>query len=124
MSKVRDLEVLKDAVISQLYLQESYLLDLIGQDCAVWCCMGIYLFNDQTSGYGQDFKPQTPSEYFGQVDKVSVISYRSGVSVIIDDQASKYQDNVDLCGYDNLNEDVHAIVMYIDTAIERINARP
>lgn len=124
MSKVHDLEVLKDAVISQLAMQDSHLLSLIGEDCAVWCVMGIYLSNDQTSGYGQDYRPQEPSEDFGQVNKVSIISFKNGVSVIIDDQSSRYQDNVDLCGYENLNEDVHAIVMYIDTAIERINARP
>lgn len=124
MAKVTDLNVLKDAVTSSLTLLDSYLLDLIGQDCAVWCVMGIYLTNDRTSGYGQDFKPQTPSDDFGLINMVSIISYRNGVSVIIDNQASKYQDNVDLCGYENLNEDVHAIVMYINTAIERINARP
>lgn len=124
MSKVRELVILKDAVISQLAMQDSHLLSLIGEDCAIWCVMGIYLTNDQTSGYGQSFKPQEPSEDFGQVNMVSIISYRNGVSVIIDNQASKYQDNVDLCGYENLNEDVHAIVMYINTAIERINARP
>lgn len=124
MSKVRDLEVLKDAVISQLAMQDSHLLSLIGEDCAIWCVMGIYLFNDQTSGYGQDFTPLEPSEDFGQVNKVSIISYRNGVSVILDSASSRYQDSVDLCGYENLNEDVHAIVMYIDTAIERINARP
>lgn len=124
MSKVRELVILKDAVISQLAMQDSHLLSLIGEDCAIWCVMGIYLTNDQTSGYGQSFKPQEPSEDFGQVNMVSIISYRNGVSVIIDNQASKYQDNVDLCGYENLNEDVHAIVMYINTAIERINSRP
>lgn len=124
MSKVRELVILKDAVISQLAMQDSHLLSLIGEDCAIWCVMGIYLTNDQTSGYGQSFKPQEPSEDFGQVNMVSIISYRNGVSVIIDNQASKYQDNVNLCGYENLNEDVHAIVMYINTAIERINSRP
>ena len=124
MSKIRELVILKDAVISQLAMQNSHLLSLIGEDCAIWCVMGIYLTNDQTSGYGQSFKPQEPSEDFGQVNMVSIISYRNGVSVIIDNQASKYQDNVDLCGYENLNEDVHAIVMYINTAIERINSRP
>lgn len=121
MSKVRDLEVLKDAVVSQLAMQDSHLLSLIGEDCAIWCVMGIYLFNDQTSAYGQDFKPQEPSEDFGQVDKVSIISFRNGVSVYIDGKSSRYQDNVDLCGYNDLQEDIHAIVMYVDTAIERIN---
>lgn len=124
MAKVRDLEVLKNAVISQLAMLDCYLIDLIGEDCAIWCIMGIYLSNDLTSGYGQSYKPQEPSEDFGQVNIVSVISYRNGVSVIIDSQASKYQDNIDLCGYEDLDEDIHAIVMYIDTAIERINARP
>lgn len=124
MAKVRDLDVLKNAVISQLAMLDCYLIDLIGEDCAIWCIMGIYLSNDQTSGYGQSYKPQEPSEDFGQVNIVSVISYRNGISVIINSRASKYQDNVDLCGYEDLEEDIHAIVMYIDTAIERINARP
>lgn len=124
MAKVTDLEVLKNAVISQLAMLDCYLIDLIGQDCAVWCVMGIYLFNDETFGYGQGFKPKEPSEVFGYVDKVSVISYRNGVSVIIGNVASKYQDNVDLCDYEDLEEDIHAIIMYVDTAIERINARP
>lgn len=124
MAKVTDLQVLEDAVKTQLTLLDCYLLRLIGEDCAVWCVMGIYLTNDQTSGYGQDFKPQEPSEDFGQVDKVSIISFRNGISVIIDGKSSRYQDNVDLCGYNDLTEDIHAIVMYVDTAIERINARP
>jgi len=121
MAKVTDLQVLEDAVKTQLTLLDCYLLRLIGEDCAVWCVMGIYLFNDQMSGYGQDFKPQEPSEDFGQVDKVSIISFRNGISVIIDGKSSRYQDNVDLCGYNDLTEDIHAIVMYVDTAIERIN---
>lgn len=124
MAKITDLEVLRYAVVAQLAMQDSHLLSLIGENCAIWCVMGIYLTNDLTSGYGQSFKPQKPSDDFGQVDKVSIISYRNGVSVILDSASSKYQDSVDLCGYENLNEDVHAIVMYINTAIERINSRP
>ena len=124
MAKVRDLEVLKNTIISQVGMLDCYLLDLIGEDCTIWCVMGIYLFNDQTSAYGQDFTPQEPSEDFGQVDKVSIISFRNGVSVYIDGRSSRYQDNVDLCGYNDLEEDIHAIVMYVDTAIERINSRP
>lgn len=124
MAKVSDLVVLKNAVMSELYSLESYLLELIGQDCAVWCVMGIYLFNDQMSGYGQDFIPLTRSENFGIVNNVSVVSFKNGVSVILNHQASKYQDNIDLCGYEDLTEDIHAIIMYIDTAIERINSRP
>lgn len=124
MAKVTDLEVLRYAVVAQLAMQDSHLLSLIGEDCAIWCVMGIYLFNDQTKGYGQDFTPQKTSEVFGYVEAVSVVSFRQGVTVYIDGKSSRYQDSVDLCGYENLNEDVHAIVMYIDTAIERINARP
>lgn len=124
MAKVTDLEVLRYAVVAQLAMQDSYLLSLIGEDCAIWCVMGIYLTNDQTSGYGQDFTPKKTTEVFGYVEAVSVVSFRQGVTVYIDGKSSRYQDRVDLCGYENLNEDVHAIVMYIDTAIERINSRP
>lgn len=121
MAKVTDLQALENAVKSQLILLDCYLLRLIGVDCAVWCVMGIYLFNDQTSAYGQDFTPQTLTDDFGLVNKVSIISFRNGVSVYIDGRSSRYQDNVDLCGYNDLKEDIHAIVMYVDTAIERIN---
>ena len=123
MAKVTDLEFLKQTVMSQLNALDCHLLDLIGQDNAVWCVMGIYLFNDQTSAYGQDFTPKQTSEVFGYVEKVSVVSFRNGVSVYIDGKSSRYQDNIDLCGYVDLIEDIHAIVMYVDTAIERINAR-
>ena len=124
MAKVTDLQALENAVKSQLILLDCYLLRLIGVDCAVWCVMGIYLFNDQTSAYGQDFTPKQTSEVFGYVEKVSVVSFRNGVSVYIDGKSSRYQDNIDLCGYVDLIEDIHAIVMYVDTAIERINSRP
>lgn len=123
MAKVTDFNVIQTAVLELAPQFAPSLLDLIGSMNAVWCVMGIYLTNDQTNGYGQDFHVYDGDSVDVDELLVSVISYRNGISVIVDSHASKYQDNVDLCGYQNLTEDITAILMYIQTAIDRIESR-
>lgn len=123
MAKIRDYNTIADVVKSQMYDIAPDLISYIGDTATIWCVMGIYLCNNLTSGYGQDFYALVPLQVNGHPSKLSVIAYADGVSVIIDKQSSRYQDSIPLCGYEDLNEDVHAILMYIQTAIDRINAR-
>lgn len=123
MAKVTDYNVIQTAVVELAPQFAPSLLEFIGSDNTVWCVMGIYLTNDQTTGYGQDFYVCNGDNVNVMKMLVSVISYRNGISVIVDSHASKYQDNVDLCGYQNLTEDITAILMYIQTAIDRIESR-
>lgn len=113
------------AMISELLPEKCPdLLENIGEDSAIWCVMGIYLTNDQTTGYGQDFGvyagvPIPECQY-----KVSVISSPTRISVIFGAQMSYYQDRITICGYEDLEEDLTNIMLYIQTAFDRITTRP
>lgn len=123
MAKVTNFQTIADVIYHELAMNDYDIETLIGTDCTVWCVMGIYLNNDKTSGYGQDFKSITTYVNSNLNVNLSIISSRNRVSVIFDGQMSYYTDNVDLCGYESLEEDIQAILLWIQTAIDRINAR-
>ena len=123
MAKVTDYNLIASTISEVMPEVSPDLPTKIGQDNAIWCVMGVYLTNDQTSGHGQDFALIQDGVYCGQEMKFSVISSRDRISIIENGQMSYYKDNVDLCGYENLHEDIYAICMYIQTAIDRIESR-
>lgn len=123
MAKVTNFQTIADAIYHELALNNYDIETLIGTDCTVWAVMGIYLNNDKTSGFGQDFKVMTLGLESNLAVKLSVISSRNRISVILEGEMSYYSDNVDLCGYESLEEDIQAILLWIQTAIDRINAR-
>ena len=123
MAKVTDYNLIASTIAEVMPEVCPDLPARIGQDNAIWCVMGVYLTNDQTSGHGQDFYIPQPDLGDGLYTKLSVISSKERISIIENGQMSYYKDNVDLCGYENLQEDIHAICMYIQTAIDRIESR-
>lgn len=123
MAKVTNFQTIADVIYHELALNDYDIETIIGTDCTVWCVMGIYLNNDKTSGFGQDYKSLTLNVNSNLNVSLSVISSRNRVSVILDGQMSYYTDNVDLCGYESLEEDIQAILLWIQTAIDRINSR-
>lgn len=122
MSKITNLQEVAAMVATLLDETEYDIVEQIGLDSTIWAIMGIYMTNDLVSGYGQDFI--VPMGDISPYDpyKVSIISYRLGVSVIIDKKASKYQDNFPLCGYEDLHDDIYQILISIQAAIDKINA--
>lgn len=123
MAKVTNFQTIADVIYHELALNNYDIETLIGTDCTVWAVMAIYLNNDKTTGYGQDYMSLEVDAYGVPVNKVTVVSSRNRVSVIIGREMSYYTDNVDLCGYESLEEDIQAILLWIQTAIDRINAR-
>ena len=123
MAKVTDLSAIQQAISDIIDEKCPDLVSYIGREAAIFCVLAVYQNNDICCGYGQDFYTLVPLQVNGHPSKVSVIAYTDGVSVIIDNQMSRYQDSLPLCGYEDLAEDIHAILMYIQTAIDRINAR-
>lgn len=122
--KVTDYNVVAAKVSELLPEKCPDLLENIGEDNAIWCVMGIYLTNDQTTGYGQDFGVYEDVSLPECKDKVSVISSPTRISVIFGAQMSYYQDRMMICGYEDLEEDITNILLYIQTAFDRIAARP
>ncbi len=122
--KITDYQTIDACIRNHLEDVAPSLMERLGIELSVWCVMAIYLMGDTTKGYGQDFTQLSPQGINFGVTKMSVISYKAGVSVIIDNQMSRYQDNIDMIGYQSLDEDITAILMYIETAICRIETRP
>lgn len=120
MAKVTDYSRISETISELAPNVAPDLVDYIGSDAVVWCVMGIYLMNDRTSGYGQDISLISNNVADSDKRKISIISFANGVSVIIGNKGSRYQDNVSLCGYEDLHDDIYAILMYIETAIVRI----
>lgn len=122
MAKVTDLSVIQQAIADMINEECPDLVEYIGYDAAIFCVLAIYQVNDICSGYGQDFTNLPGREVLSGAQKVSVISFQNGVSVIIDDASSRYQDRFAMCGYTDLNEDLTQICICIQAAIDRINS--
>lgn len=85
--------------------------NLLGLSVAKIVVLGIYMTNDLTSGFGQDFRDLG----------FSIISSKYGVSVICEACMSMYKDSLPLCGYNNLSEDIASILNTIQAALDRLD---
>lgn len=92
----------------------------LGRERAIFCVMAIYTTNDICKGYGQDFKLSDEESLFGDPMKVSIISFETGVSVIVGSKSSRYQDRFPMCGYESLHDDLYQIIIDIEAAFDRI----
>lgn len=118
--KVTDLSVIQQAVSDMIYEKCPDLVEYIGRDAAIFCVLAIYQTNNLCRGYGQDFTNLAGRECIGGAEKVSVISFEEGVSVIVDSKSSRYQDRFPMCGYENLDEDLTQICICIQAAFDRM----
>lgn len=102
---------------------EYDLTAILGRERASFALMAIYTTNDVCKGYGQDFYVNRLWNENTYVDKVSVISFENGVSVIVDSAKSSYQDRYPMCGYESLRDDLYQIAICIQAAFDRILSR-
>lgn len=121
MAKVTDLTAVQQMADSIVDEKCPDLVEYLGRDNAVWCLVAIYTTNNLCRGYGQDFVNLPGREWIGGHEKVSVISFELGVSVIVDSASSRYQDRFPMCGYESLEDDLNQIAISIQAAIDRIN---
>lgn len=120
MAKVTDLTLIQQTADSLVDEKCPDLVYSIGRDGAVFCLVAIYTTNDICKGYGQDFKLPEASTGIAYPGKVSVISFETGVSVIVNSASSRYQDRFPMCGYEDLMEDITQIAISIQAAFDRI----
>lgn len=109
MAKQKNLTLVQLEVERQLGLQEWSIIDLIGYELATMCILNIYELNDVCTGFGQDFD-----------SKVSVISSRQRISVIVNRNSSFYKDDYPICQYEDLTSDINEILVVMQAAIDRI----
>ena len=122
MAKVTDLSVIEEMIADMIDEKCPDLVDYIGYDAAIFCVLAIYQTNNLCKGYGQDFTNLAGREWIGGAEKVSVISFENGVSVILNSKSSRYEDRFAMCGYTDLDEDLTQICICIQAAIDRINS--
>lgn len=123
MAKVTSLDTVILEIVKQL-MDGDYTIDhLLGRERAIWCVLAIYQTNDVTRGYGQDWRVYVDESDIQREVKVSVISSPNRISVILDNQMSYYQDNYDVCGYEDLEEDITSILTEMQAAFDRIESR-
>lgn len=120
MAKITDLSVVQQAIADMIDEKCPDLVEYIGRDTAIFCVLAIYQVNDICRGYGQDFVHRSGHENISDPEKVSVISFEEGVSVIVDSASSRYQDRFAMCGYEDLDQDLTQICICIQAAIDRM----
>lgn len=122
MAKVTDLSVIEEMIADMINEKCPDLVEYIGYEAAIFCVLAIYQTNNLCRGYGQDFTNLAGREWIGGAEKVSVISFENGVSVILNSKSSRYEDRFAMCGYTDLDEDLTQICICIQAAIDRINS--
>lgn len=120
MAKVTNLSAIQQAIADMIDEKCPDLVEYIGRDNAIFCVLAIYQVNDICRGYGQDFVHRRGHQMLSDPEKVSVISFETGVSVIVDSASSRYQDRFPMCGYEDLDEDLTQICICIQSAIDRM----
>ena len=120
MAKVTDLSAIQQAVSDMIDEKCPDLVAYVGREAAIFCVLAIYQTNNICSGYGQDFVPDASRMMLCGHKKVSVISFETGVSVIVDSASSRYQDRFAMCGYESLDEDLTQICICIQAAFDRM----
>lgn len=109
--KQTDLNAVRNEVESQIRDQEWSVLNYLTRDEAVLAVCNVYNVNDWAKGFGQDFR-----------DQISIISSEKRISTIANGSHSYYKSDTPLCQYEDLADDIHQILMVLETAIQRMEA--
>lgn len=120
--KVTDYETVRGACADELMENGCDLVEFIGVDNTILAMFNIYMTNDLTTGFGQDYKVTENTIMDGEEMHVSVISSPTRISIIIDGDMSYYRQAEGLCGYEDLSDDIANIRIVIDAVIARIQA--
>ena len=122
MAKITNLNEVQEMAAIIIDGNDYDLTARIGRDRAIWCLVAIYTTNDICKGYGQDFYPLDALNVNDGYNKVSVISFDNGISVIDSGYMSRYTDRFPLCGYESLYDDLYQIAIDIQACFDRIAA--
>lgn len=121
--KITDYSVIQQEIEEQLLDQDWSIEQYLDESMIVLAVANIYTTNDMVSGFGQDFT--NAASVFGNdnFEKMSIISSRDRISIILDSKMSYYKDNLPICGYETLDEDIYNIFVVIQTVLDRIDAK-
>lgn len=109
--KVSDLNQILTEATSQLTDEEWSILEYVDLSTAAIMVLNIYLTNDILNGFGQS------------VDETfTVISSTYRIATISNGHSSFYKSDYPICEYEELDVDIHEILFFIQTAIDRMES--
>lgn len=108
MAKVTDLNLIRDFAKQELEEYGSVLLDFLTLEDACNCMTMIYVSNDLTTGYAQDYE-----------NNISIITSPNRVAIIYQGHHSFYKTEYPICMYEAIEEDMKIIRITIDAALQR-----
>lgn len=121
--KITDYTVIQSEIEDQLLEQDYTIEEYLSEQAIVLAVANIYTTGDLVTGFSQDFKYEicqlNPEIY----KKLSIISNKERISIILEKEMSYYKSDVPICGYESLTEDIGYILTIIQTVFDRINAR-
>ena len=121
--KITDYSVIQNAIQNELLSQEWSITDYLNEAAILLAVANIYTTNDLVSGFGQDFDCSDGAANEKVYQKISIISNRERISIILDSRMSYYKSDVPICGYENLTEDIAYIFMIIQLVLDRIDSQ-
>lgn len=121
--KITDYSVIQNEIHEQLLEQDWSIEQYLDESMIVLAVANIYTTNDMVSGFGQDFTNAASVSGLDNFEKLSIISSRDRISIILDSKMSYYKDNLAICGYESLDEDIYNIFVVIQAVFDRIDAQ-
>ena len=121
--KITDYSVIQNAILNQLLDQDWSIEDYMNEAAILLAIANIYTTNDLVSGFGQDFSNGEGAAGEEVFQKMSIISSRDRISIILDSRMSYYKSDVPICGYESLEEDIAYIFMVIQLVLDRIDGQ-
>ena len=87
--KITDYSVIQNEIQKQLLDQEWSIEEYLSEDVIVLAIANIYTTNDLVSGFGQDYTNSVALSGNDSWEKISIISARDRISIILDSKISK-----------------------------------
>lgn len=121
--KITDYNVIRNEIENQLLDQDWSIEDYLNESAIILAVANIYTTNDLMSGFGQDYSNGAGAAGEEVYEKMSIISSRDRISIILDSRMSYYKSDVPICGYESLEEDISYIFVVIQTVLDRIESQ-
>lgn len=99
------------------------LRELMGDDNLKAAILNIYMCSDLVYAFGQDYVMQDFSLDTGQIGRISLISTRYSISLIIGNVSSSFKYDMQICLYVDMEDDIATIILVLNAAFDRLNSR-
>ena len=121
--KVTDYSVIQNEIEQQLLEQDFTIEEYLSEQAIVIAVANIYTTGDLVTGFSQDYKYEVSQTIPETYKRLSIISNKDRISIILEKEMSYYKSDVPICGYEDLTEDIGFILTIIQTVFDRILSR-